>query len=214
MMNEKMGKNQVIIVCRKKHEGMSHLMAQLISEHYEEHEVAEWDEKHWLANKAAVVASQKVVFLGSAGANYQHGIKWHFDKFSMRYGWRANRAVLDVRLLSVLDIKKFRNYAEQHAEDAEFSYKKMAGATGIGIGASMGAAGAAGIGAAGIGAGAAGVGLAKFAALMVGIKFLPLAIVGGPVAAAIYLNSLKKYQYPLLVKEFVLEGAYKNFMEG
>jgi hypothetical protein len=50
---------------------------------------------------------------------------------------------------------------------------------------------------------------------MLGLKLMaPLAIIGGPAAAVFYLNTLKNYQYPLLVKEFVLEGGFEKFMEG
>ena len=205
MMNENASGNTVVIVCPKKREGMSHLLAQLITEKYKEYEVAEWDDKHWSANKATVSASQKVIFIGNAGANYHYGTKWHFDKFSMKYGWRGNRAVLDVSMLNVLKVGKFKEYAQERAEDAEKIYQKMAGAAGAGIGA--------GAGVAGVGA-AAGLAMGKFVFLMVGIKLLgPLAVLGGPAGIAIYINSLKKYQYPLLVKEF-FESGFAKFMEG
>jgi len=196
-MNEHIEENIVVIVYPEKLEGMSSLLATLISERYnEKYEVVEWDEKHWRDNKATTSNSQKVVLLGKAGENIKYGMKWHFNKFSMKYGWSGGRAILDVGLLNPLDIKEFHEYAQQHAEEAKASLKNMAGAAGAGVGI----------------AGAAG-GIAKLAGLLAGIKLLPVALVGAPVAAAIYLNRFKKVQFPLLVKEFALEGGFNKFME-
>ena len=187
-MYEDMNRKDVIIVYHKNREGVCHLMAQLISGIHKEYSVGEWEEKHWDNNKATLPASQKVIFIGEAGKTHALGIKWRFNKFSMSYGWLSNRAVLDVKLLKIGDIKSFIKYAQQHAEEVDALLKKMA------------AAGAAG--------------LAMFAGLMIGITSLPVAIlIGGPIAGIVYLNKLKKYQYPVLVKEFVMGEGFTRFME-
>ena len=192
-----MSENGVILVYPKKLEGMAIFMKQLIVEGDKEIEVFTWSEQFWEHNKQTIGPRQKVVFLGKSGANYQYGTKWYFDKFSMKYGWRSNHALLQVKLLKPLEINEFREYAEKHKEEAEATLKGLDG-----------------FGTVGVGAGAGAFGLAKFVGIMVSIKLLPLALVGGPVAGAVYLNKLKKYQYPLLVKEFVLEeGGFKTFME-
>ena len=191
--------NKVIIVYSKNQEGYSNLMSQLIAENFKDkaYEVVEWDEAHWKNNKAQMLTSQKVIFIGKAGAHVHLGINWRFDMFSMKYGWLGSRCLLNVDLLKEKDIKDFKEYTQQHVGEAEASLKDVGKA-------------------AGAGARAIAVGAAKFTELMDGIKpiFVTLLFPPSKIGKLIRRNKLKKYQYPLLVKVFVTEGGFTEFMEG
>lgn len=111
---------QVIIVYRKKNDEYAHLMANLISAHTG-YEVAEWEEKDWLANKATTSSLQKVIFLGdSKEAHKRHlGMTWVYNQFNMKYGWLGNQCVVDIDALSIDDIKEFCEYYRQKGTEHE-----------------------------------------------------------------------------------------------
>ena len=105
---------QAIIVYRSKDDEYAHLMANLISANTE-YEVAEWDEKNWLANQATTSSSQKVIFLGdSKEARKRHiGMLWSYNQHNMKFGWLGNQCVVDIAPLSPDDFKPFYVYYNQ-----------------------------------------------------------------------------------------------------
>ena len=111
-------KKQAIIVYRKKEEEYSHLLAGLISA-YSEYDVAEWDEKHWLANKATLLSSQKIIFIGDSDEAHKHssGVSWKFIEHNMKYGWLGNRCIIDTDPLSSTQIQGFCEYYQQKATE-------------------------------------------------------------------------------------------------
>jgi hypothetical protein len=95
-------------------------MANLI-EAFTDYEVAEWDEKDWLANKASTSSSQKVIFLGdSKEAKKRHlGMTWAYNQLNMKYGWLGNQCIVDIDPLSADSIKGFCEYYQSKAIEYE-----------------------------------------------------------------------------------------------
>jgi hypothetical protein len=116
---------QAVIVYRKKDDEYAHLMANLISAHTE-YEVAEWEEKDWLANKAVTSSSQKVIFLGdSKEAHKRHmGMTWAYNQLKMKYGWLGNQCVVDIDIIAADDIKEFCEYYQQKTMEHEVICEK------------------------------------------------------------------------------------------
>jgi hypothetical protein len=188
---------KLTIVYQKNHEELANMLSQLIIGAYDNITVKELDVSTFKAVKPTYELTDKIVFLGSkAAVGYKAGIKWHYDKFSMKYGWLGNRAVLEVGVLNPLKLKAFIQYAKEQSDEAEKTASRLAGDA-----AKAGAAGAASIAA------------LKLGAMLAGIKlFAPVILAASLVALPIYLKQLPKYQYPLLIKEFVKEYGVGRFM--
>ena len=214
---------QAIIVYRKKEEEYSHLMANLISA-FTEYEIAEWEEKDWIANKATTSSSQKVIFLGdSKEAQKRHlGMIWKFNQFNMKYGWLGNQCIVDVDLLSADDIRGFAEHYQLKASEYEEitenptlrlpekvlpeipaettevvevldieeqpSEKNRMGQARLFISKTYSEQKA---------------NLAKLHSNTI-----------APINNQIIIGKLQKFQYNLLVREFVINGGMKEFMEG
>jgi len=195
--NARISDDTVVIVYQKRKAKYAHLMSQLITAHTG-HEVAEWEEKIWEANKHDFLSSQKVIFFGRTGDNHKTGIKWKFDEFALQYGWLGNRCVVFVGWLNVFQVPKFYKHYKARAEYFEASvkdaYKKTRNATATG---------------ATVAAGAVGV----VAAAKAMVFLAPLALVGGGIWGA---NEVAKAMHTLIVYEFVLgaDGGFKQFMEN
>lgn len=112
------------IVYLKQEAKYAHLMAQLISA-YANYEVAEWEEKDWLHNKASASSSQHVIFLGNAGKDYRLGIRWMFDEFGMRYGWLGKKCVCEVKPLQSKEAKAFYTHYEERARKYELATETL-----------------------------------------------------------------------------------------
>lgn len=175
---------QAIIVYRKQEAEYAHLMANLISE-FSEYEVAEWEEKDWLANKASTPSSQKVIFLGDTKeAHSRHiSMNWKFNSHNMKYGWLGNQCVVDVDPLSIGKRNDFLKYYKVRAEEFENKAKSYK---------------------------------SQFDKNMAKGFLTPIIVL--PIIGIIKLirgnTQLVKYQYGLLVREFVLNNGLKQFMEG
>ena len=111
---------QAIIVYCKKEDRYAHLLANLISAHTE-YEVAEWDEKHWLANQATTSSVQKVIFLGdSREARKRHlGMTWTYNQHNMKYGWLGNQCIVYVDTLNTESITEFCEYYREKTTEHE-----------------------------------------------------------------------------------------------
>ena len=105
---------QAVIVYRAKEEEYAHLLANLISTS-KVYEVAEWEEKDWLANKASTSSSQKMIFLGDTKAAHKRyiGMVWVYNQHNMKYGWLGNQCIIDVDPLSIDNIKGFCDYYQE-----------------------------------------------------------------------------------------------------
>jgi len=114
----------VIIVYRKKETEFAHLLANLITA-YAGGEVAEWEEKDWIANKATVASSQKVIFLGDSNTahEYHSSMVWQYHQHKMKFGWLANQCVVDVDPLPLNGIKAFQAFYVQRAATSDFIHK-------------------------------------------------------------------------------------------
>jgi len=191
----------LIIVHTDKRNDIASFMAQLIHIVYPDLSVAVWEEKNWKHNRPQLESSQKVIFIGSTGDKNSTGIKWQYDYFSMKYGWLGKQCVVDVKTLKPGKIKEFHTYYDErskyfnekmkelsisrdkHEKDADFAVH--GGDAIIKTGGVVGG-------------------------IVGGLLFTPLTI-AVYATHAIVINSMKKYQYRLLVCEFVLEGGLKKF---
>ena len=174
-----MENQEIIVVYAKRREEFAHLLSQLINS-TTEYGVAEWEEKHWDSSKPTILASQKIIYLGSAGDSHHLAVEWHFNNFSMKYGWLGDRCVLDVGRIDLGKVSAFKKHYKERAEHFKYIADK-----------------------------AKGGGLAWFALL--GGWVAPILLAGG---LLLDRKKLKKYQYQLLVCEFIFEGGFKKFMEG
>ena len=115
---------QVIIVYRAKEAKFAHLLANLITA-YIGGEVAKWEEKDWIANKATVASSQKVILLGGSktASEYHGSVVWQYCQHEMRYGWLGNQCVVDVNLLPLNGMKAFQAFYSECAANPGFSHK-------------------------------------------------------------------------------------------
>jgi len=114
----------VVIVYRSKETKFAHLLANLITA-FAGGEVAEWEEKDWIANKATVASSQKVIFLGDSNTahEYHSSMVWQYYQHKMKFGWLANQCVVDVDPLLLSEVKSFRAYYAQCAAAPNFAHK-------------------------------------------------------------------------------------------
>ena len=182
-------KKQAIIVYRKKEEKHAHLLASLISA-YTDYKVAEWEEKHWDANKATLPSSQKIIFFGDSDTAHKHtlGISWRFNEHFMKYGWLGDKCIVDVDVLpagmeeSFLEhyrnnYKKFENIANEYKE-SDLQKRPAAVAE-------------------------------TSAFILFGLPAVAVSVVGKRIFGN---RKLVDYQYELLVREFVFNGL-SQFME-
>jgi hypothetical protein len=176
---------QAIIVYRKQEAVYAHLMANLIAA-FTDYKVQEWEEKHLLDNKPP--SSQKIIFLGgSKEARSRHsGMNWKFNSHNMKYGWLGNQCAVDVDPLLIGAGREFLKYYKVRAKEFDNTAKSYSPNIGNNkiIDASIG-----------------------FAPIVV----LPVIVLDKLIRGN---RQLVKYQYELLVREFVLDGGLKQFMEG
>jgi len=175
----------IIIVYVKKNEEFAAQLGQFIHGS-SGHETAEWETKHWEANKPLITSSQKVIFWGEAGKSQTVAVKWIFDEFSMRYGYLGSRCVLDVGSLDTNKVKDFKQHYEKRAKhfSADIDEKAKGGRLG------------------------------NDKLPFVAPVFFALPVIAALVIDKAMLEQLKKSQYQLLICEFVLGGGLKKFVEG
>ena len=114
----------VVIVYRQKEAEFAHLFANLITA-FAGGEVAEWEEKDWIANKATVASSQKVIFLGDSKTahEYHSSMVWQYHQYKMKYGWLANQCIVDVDPLPLNGVKAFQAFYAQCAAAPHFAHQ-------------------------------------------------------------------------------------------
>lgn len=112
---------KLIIVHQKKESQFANMMAQLIQARPEfpQYEIVVWEMKNWKDNKPAITLSQKVIFIGDAGDDYNTGIKWRYNKFAMVYGWSGSHCVIDVKCRLKLIWKWDNDFLEHYKERYE-----------------------------------------------------------------------------------------------
>jgi hypothetical protein len=177
--------NQAIIVYRKQEAEYAHLMANLIAA-FTEYEVALWEEKDWIANKSSTSSSQKIIFLGDTDeAHLRHnGMNWEFNLHNMKYGWLGNQCIVDVDTLPIGKRKAFVDYYQIRVDDFENKIAEYQATTGKSV-------------------------------IIAGVAFGLIGLTAsGIVLLAKGNKHLIKYQYNLLVREFVLNNGLKKFMES
>lgn len=215
-MNDKLIKDKTIIVYDVKDAEYAHLLHNLIQQ-YSAYDVAEYTEKMFIDNAKSLSSRNKIIFLGKTKSAKERflDVKYIFDEYGMRFGWRGNHAFINVeKLKSDLREGFITMYSQKSKEfeDKAKDYEKREDGR-------MGRNGA-------IIANVAGV-LSTPGLLVPGLILfgLPGLVLGAGIAYGVgagidqKINSantvadLYGYQYQLLLREFVFHGL-SNFMEA
>lgn len=87
-------KPQLIVVYAKKNRKNGNYLAMRLSEIG--YPTTEWTDEQYLQNMPTLKSTQKIIFFEDSKAVFCSNFTFDFEKFGMRYGWRANHCVVDV----------------------------------------------------------------------------------------------------------------------
>ena len=203
---EKKPRSRVIIVYDNKNSWCAHLLNNLIHQ-YSNYNVIELLEKMYTDNTLDISKENKIIFLGQTKTSKEcqpDNLQYKFDESGMHYGWSGSHAFVNIKTLKKDEIEKFTKiYQEKRKKfehEAEAYYKGKSveslknGATALGV-----------------------LNVATSPVLGILMEAIAVAAVtqvaGEAIDYAKTVSDLKKYQYELLLREFVFNG-FKGFMEG
>lgn len=209
-MNNCMGKNaagQCIIVYDSKDAEYAHLLQNLMQQYG--YHAAEYTEKMFIDNAKELAVKNKILFLGRTKASKERCIdRYMYDENGMRYGWIGNHAFIYAKKLksskekeAFKEIyrkksKEYENKAKSYVESNECKIGRKAAAGSNLLSILL----------------LPGTGILAYA-VQAGINYKIGEAVDKIINDASTSADLHKYQYQLLLREFVFDGLEK-FMEG
>jgi hypothetical protein len=134
----KVEKKKLLIVCDDKTKVFANQLSQLISSNDDtENEVigskdgsvvaSVWEEKHFLANEAAISSDQNILFIGHTkpAKSVIPNVTEKFNQFGIHYGWLGNQAVIYVedKLLKKEEYDRFSDFCKRQQKEFEEKVK-------------------------------------------------------------------------------------------
>lgn len=118
-------KPQLIVVYAKKNRKNGNYLAMRLSEIG--YTTTEWTDEQYLQNRPMLKSTQKIVFFEDSKAVFCSNFTFDFEKFGMRYGWRANQCVVDVnqKKVSLSDMKEIGEYLSNEGIDTKIFDSNM-----------------------------------------------------------------------------------------
>lgn len=211
-MNDKLIKDKTIIVYDVKDAEYAHLLHNLIQQ-YSAYDVAEFTEKMFVDNAKSLCARNKIIFLGKTKSAKERwcDIKYIFDEYGMRFGWRGNHAFVNVETLKSNLREGFITMYSQKSKKFEDKAKDYAKRDDTQIGR-KGAIIANVLGGPGLILGGPLLILPGLV-LRAGINYGVGAGIDKMINSKNTVSDLYGYQHQLLLREFVFNGL-SNFMEA
>jgi hypothetical protein len=134
----KVEKKKLLIVCDDKTKVFANQLSQLISSNDDsENEVigskdgsvvaSVWEEKHFLANEAAISSDQNILFIGNTkpAKSVIPNVTEKFNQYGIHYGWLGNQAVIYVedKLLKKEEYDRFNDFCKRQQKEFEEKVK-------------------------------------------------------------------------------------------
>jgi len=116
--DDKVVKDQAIIVYEEKNAEYAHLLYNLIYQ-YSDYDVIEFTEKMFIDNAKTLSSKNKIIFLGmtESAKERMKALQYRFDEYGMGYGYIANHAFINVEKLKANQRKDFIEHYYQKLDD-------------------------------------------------------------------------------------------------